>query len=184
MYTSGPPGESRRFSINLVNEVIKKFWSTLWNTYSFFVTYANIDGWTPAQSAPEPEERSSLDRWLLAELHSLARTVTDAFEQYDAVNATRPVEEFVERLSNWYVRLSRDRFWKSDVDGDKLSAYATLYETLTTVAQLLAPPMLLSSEEMYRNLVAAQESAKDDRGHLAKSPARDECLIDWSLATT
>ena len=133
MYTSGPPGESRRFSINLVNEVIKKFWSTLWNTYSFFVTYANIDGWTPAQSAPEPEERSALDRWLLAELHSLLRTVTEALEQYDAVNATRPVEEFVERLSNWYVRLSRDRFWKSDVDSDKLSAYATLYETLTTV---------------------------------------------------
>ncbi len=181
MYTSGPPGESRRFSINLVNEVIKKFWSTLWNTYSFFVTYANIDGWTPTQSAPEPEERSALDRWLLAELYSLVRTVTDAFEQYDAVNATRPVEEFVERLSNWYVRLSRDRFWKSDVDGDKLSAYATLYETLTTVAQLLAPTMPFLSEAMYRNLVAEQDSAKADSVHLSTWPACDESLIDERL---
>ena len=181
MYTSGPPGESRRFSINLVNEVIKKFWSTLWNTYNFFVTYANIDGWTPERSAPAPADRGALDRWLLAELHSLARTVTDAFEQYDAVNATRPIEDFVERLSNWYVRLSRDRFWKSEVDSDKLSAYATLYEALTTVAQLLAPTMPFLSEEIYRNLVAEQDSAQPASVHLSRWPAWDESLTDQSL---
>jgi len=181
MYTSGPPGEPRRFSINLVNEVIKKFWSTLWNTYSFFVTYANIDGWTPAQTAPAPSEREPLDQWLLAELHALIKSVTTAFEEYDAVNATRPIEDFVERLSNWYVRLSRDRFWKSEVDSDKLSAYATLYETLTTVAKLLAPTMPFLSEEMYRNLVGEQEGAEADSVHLSRWPQADDTLIKAEL---
>ncbi len=181
MYTSGPAGEPRRFSINLVNEVIKKFWSTLWNTYSFFVTYANIDGWSPTNSAPEPAERGALDRWLLAELHSLVKTVTEAYERYDAVNATRPIEDFVERLSNWYVRLSRDRFWKSEVDSEKLSAYATLYEALTTVAQLLAPAMPFLSEAMYRNLVAEQDDAPADSVHLSHWPPYDEALINERL---
>ena len=181
MYTSGPPGESRRFSINLVNDVIKKFWSTLWNTYSFFVTYANIDGWAPAQSVSAPKDRELLDQWLLAELHQLVRTVTDAFEDYDAVNATRPIEDFVERLSNWYVRLSRDRFWKSEIDSSKLSAYATLYEALTTVAQLLAPTMPFLSEEIYRNLVAEQHDSQADSVHLSRWPDVDESLLDENL---
>ena len=181
MYTSGPPGESRRFSINLVNDVIKKFWSTLWNTYSFFVTYANIDGWTPAHVSTPPEERELLDQWLLAELQQLTRTVTDAFEDYDAVNATRPIEDFVERLSNWYVRLSRDRFWKSEVDGSKLAAYATLYETLRTLAQLLAPTMPFLSEEMYRNLVSEQDGAQAQSVHLSRWPEVDESLLDAEL---
>ena len=105
------------------------------------------------------KNRDLLDQWLLAELHKLVKVVTDAFEDYDAVNATRPIEDFVERLSNWYVRLSRDRFWKSEVDDSKRSAYATLYETLCTLAQLLAPTMPFLSEEMYRNLVAEQFQA-------------------------
>lgn len=181
LYTSGPPGEPRRFSENLVNEVIKKFWSTLWNTYSFFVTYANIDGWTPTQPAPAPQDREPLDRWLLAELHQLTQTVTDAFENYDAVNATRPIEEFVERLSNWYVRLSRGRFWKSEQDDAKLSAYATLYETLTTVSKLLAPTMPFLSEAMYRNLTAEQDRSQPDSVHLSAWPQYDEALMDKTL---
>ena len=181
LYTSGPPGEPRRFSKNLVNDVIKKFWSTLWNTYSFLVTYANIDSWSPAMNAPPPVERDLLDRWVLAELHSLIKTVTDAYENYDAVAATRPIEEFVERLSNWYVRLSRDRFWKSDVDASKLSAYATLYEVLTTLAQLLAPAMPFFSEEMYRNLVGEQEGSPADSVHLSSWPQCDESLIVGEL---
>ncbi|MCY4146521.1 MAG: class I tRNA ligase family protein, partial [Chloroflexi bacterium] len=181
LYTSGPPGEPRRFSINLVNEVIKKFWATLWNTYGFFVTYANIDGWMPHESAPEPAERDLLDQWLLAELHKLTQVVTDAFETYDATNATRPIEEFVERLSNWYVRLSRDRFWKSDADNSKLSAYATLYEALCTVAQLLAPTMPFLSEAMYRNLVAEQFSALPESVHLSQWPLVDETLLNARL---
>ncbi|MCY3574893.1 MAG: isoleucine--tRNA ligase [Chloroflexi bacterium] len=181
LYTSGPPGEPRRFSINLVNEVIKKFWSTLWNTYGFFVTYANIDGWTPAQPAPEPAQRDPLDQWLLAELHNLIQVVTDAFEDYDATNATRPIEDFVERLSNWYVRLSRDRFWKSDVDDSKLSAYATLYEALCTVAQLLAPTMPFLSEAMYRNLAAEQFSSLPESVHLSQWPIAKASLLNDAL---
>lgn len=183
MYTSGPPGEPRRFSKNLVSEVIKKFWSTLWNTYSFFVTYANIDSWTPAMLAPPPEERELLDRWLLAELHGLIKTVTAAYEDYDAVSATRPIEDFVERLSNWYVRLSRDRFWKSEIDSSKLSAYATLYEVLTTLSQLLAPTMPFLSEEIYRNLVGERDSTTADSVHLSSWPGCDESLLDEALTS-
>ena len=181
LYTSGPPGEPRRFSVKLVNEVVKKFWSTLWNTYSFFVTYANIDGWTPAKTAPPPAERELLDRWLLAELQQLTKTVTAAYESYDAVNATRPIEDFVERLSNWYVRLSRDRFWKSEEDDAKLAAYATLYDALTTAARLLAPAMPFLSEAVYRNLVAEQNGTPADSVHLSTWPQYDESLLDEAL---
>ena len=183
LYTSGPPGEPRRFSKNLVQEVVKKFWSTLWNTYSFFVTYANIDNWTPSQSAPAANERDLLDQWLLAELHNLVKTVTEAYENYDAVGATRPIEDFVERLSNWYVRLSRDRFWKKDIDSSKLSAYATLYETLVTVSQLLAPTMPFLSEEIYRNLVGEQLDSQADSVHLSSWCQYDESLINQTLMT-
>ena len=181
MYTSGPAGDSRRFSLNAVGDVIKKFWSTLWNTYSFFVTYANIDNWTPQSPAPAPGEREPLDQWLLAELHALVGNVTDAFEDYDAVNATRPIEDFVERLSNWYVRLSRDRFWKREMDSAKLSAYATLYETLTTLAKLLAPTMPFLSEALYRNLVAEQDSSLAESVHLSQWPEVEESLVDADL---
>ena len=181
MYASGPPGDSRRFSLNAVGDVIKKFWSTLWNTYSFFVTYANIDDWTPAAPAPAVAERDLLDQWLLAELQQLVSSVTAAFEDYDAVNATRPIEDFVERLSNWYVRLSRDRFWKSEIDQSKLSAYATLYETLTTLSRLLAPTMPFLSEAMYRNLVADPDQSQPESVHLSRWPEVDEAQIDSAL---
>ena len=181
MYASGPPGDSRRFSLNAVGEVIKKFWSTLWNTYSFFVTYANIDGWTPTTPAPDPQQRDLLDQWLLAELRQLVQDVTAAFEDYDAVNATRPIEDFVERLSNWYVRLSRDRFWKSEIDDSKLAAYATLYETLTTLTKLLAPTMPFLSEAMYRNLVADRDESQAESVHLARWPEVSDALINEEL---
>ncbi len=181
LYTSGPPGEPRRFSEDLVYDVIKKFWSTLWNTYSFFVTYANIDEWTPQKDAPAPEDRPLLDRWLLAELNNLTKTVTNAYENYDATNATRPIEDFVERLSNWYVRLSRDRFWKSEQDDDKMAAYATLYETLVTLSKLLAPTMPFLSDMMYRNLVTEVDSSQPDSVHLSQWPAYDEALLDETL---
>ena len=178
MYTSGPAGDSRRFSLNAVGDVIKKFWSTLWNTYSFFVTYANIDGWTPQAERPAPAERELLDQWLLAELHELIASVTAAYEDYDAVGATRPIEDFVERLSNWYVRLSRDRFWKSQMDASKLGAYATLHETLSALAKLLAPAMPFLSEALYRNLVAEQDSAQAESVHLSRWPEVDESLLN------
>ncbi|MBN2470464.1 MAG: isoleucine--tRNA ligase, partial [Anaerolineae bacterium] len=181
MYTSGPPGEPRRFSLDLVSEVVTKFSLTLWNTYSFFVTYANLDGWEPGQAAPPVSERDPLDRWVLAELHNLVQQVTVAFEQYDAPGATRPIQAFVETLSNWYVRLSRRRFWKSEDDADKAGAYATLYECLVTIAYLLAPTMPFMAEEIYRNLVASVDADAPDSVHLASWPQVNAALIDTTL---
>ncbi len=181
MYTASPPGESRRFSVSLVGEVVKKFWSTLWNTYSFFVTYANIDGWTPASDAPPVEERDLLDRWVLAELHTLTKRVTEAYETFDATNATRPVQEFVDGLSNWYLRLGRRRFWKSESDNDKMAAYATLYECLVTVSKLIAPAMPFLSEALYQNLVMESDSTQTDSVHLAAWPEYNVNLINVPL---
>jgi isoleucyl-tRNA synthetase len=178
LYTSGPPGEPRRFSKDLVGEVVSRFWLTLWNTYSFFVTYANIDGWTPNSAQPPIEQRDDLDRWILAELHQLTKQVTNAFDNYDAPGATRPIQAFVESLSNWYVRLSRRRFWKSESDADKLSAYATLYECLTTVAKLIAPTMPFLADALYRNLVADVDKNAPQSVHLAEWPKHDPGLID------
>jgi len=181
LYTSAPPGEPRRFSVDLVGEVVSKFWSTLWNTYSFFVTYANIDGWSPSSPRPPVAQRDPLDRWILAELHQLVRDVTRAFEDYDAPAATRPVQAFVDTLSNWYVRLSRRRFWKSESDNEKLGAYATLYECLVTVAQLIAPTMPFLAEAMYRNLVAGVDAGAPMSVHLSRWPSYKEELIDTAL---
>ena len=178
LYTSGPPGEPRRFSVDLVGEVIKKFWSTLWNTYRFFVELAIVHNWTPqkTQDALPVAERHLLDRWVLSELHQLVQTVTAAYEDYDATLATRPLETFVEALSNWYVRRSRERFWNEDP-----GAYATLYECLTTVALLLAPTMPFLSEALYRNLVRQLDENAPDSVHLAQWPQANADLIDKTL---
>jgi isoleucyl-tRNA synthetase len=181
LYTASPPGESRRFSVNLVGDVIKKFWLTLWNTYSFFVTYANLDGWTPNTPVSPVAERDLLDKWLLSELHNLTRRVTNGYENFDVTEATRPVQVFVESLSNWYVRLSRARFWKSEKDADKMNAYATLYECLVTVSKLIAPAMPFLSESMYRNLVSGVDKSAPDSVHLAFWADYDESLINEEL---
>jgi isoleucyl-tRNA synthetase len=181
LYTASPPGESRRFSKDLVGEVVKGFWSTLWNTYSFFVTYANLDQWTPDSPQPPVEQRDLLDRWVLAELHALVRDVTEAYENYNVTDATRPIQAFVDELSNWYVRLSRRRFWKSESDTDKLSAYATLYECLTTVAKLIAPALPFLSETLYRNLVADVDRNAPESVHLAYWPEYNPALIDEGI---
>src|SRR5260221_4014799 len=181
MYTASPPGDSRRFSKDLVNDVISGFYLMLWNTYSFFVTYANIDGLDPAAPAVPLADRDELDRWVLAELHNLVREVTEAYEEYDVPNATRPIQAFVEDLSNWYLRRSRRRFWKTESDRDKLAAYQTLYECLVTVSKLLAPAMPFLSEVLYRNLVTTFDASAADSVHLAKWPAANVALIDKRL---
>jgi isoleucyl-tRNA synthetase len=181
LYTASPPGDSRRFSVDLVGEVINKFWGTLWNTYTFFVTYANLDKWSPLDAQPPVAERDSLDRWVLAELHQLTKTVTEAFETYDATGATRPIQTFVESLSNWYVRLSRRRFWKSETDAEKQGAYATLYECLVTLSKLIAPTMPFLSEALYRALVAAVDPKAPESVHLASWPSYDPAVIDTPL---
>jgi isoleucyl-tRNA synthetase len=170
-FTASPPGEPRRFSQRLVNEVIAKFYLTLWNTYSFFVTYANIAKWEPSTPAPAIADRPVLDRWVLAKLHALTEQVTAAYEDYNVTDATRPIQEFVDELSNWYVRLTRDRFWEEDP-----AAFATLYEVLTTVSKLLAPAMPFVSDELYRNLEGNASSV-----HLAEWPTFDAALIDQKL---
>ncbi len=179
LYTASPPGQERRFSKELVAEVVRNFTLTLWNTYSFFVTYANLDGWTPNSDAQL--EFSPLDRWLRSALNALVRDVTNAFEAYDMLGATRPVEAFVDQLSNWYLRRSRRRFWKSGDDADKQAAYATLYEALTTLSRLLAPSMPFIAEELYQNLVRSGDPLSRLSVHLTDWPIYDADLIDEQL---
>ncbi|NWG07938.1 MAG: isoleucine--tRNA ligase [Chloroflexi bacterium] len=178
LYTATPPGNERRFSSDLVGEVIRSFTLTLWNVYSFFVTYANLDKPTVTTL---PIATSDLDRWLLSELNVLVRNVTEAYEQYDVPNATRPIEAFVEKLSTWYLRRSRRRFWKSESDSDKQAAYSTLYTALVTVAKLLAPAMPFLAEEMYQNLVRSVDDTAPESVHLAKWPEVLPEMIDESL---
>jgi isoleucyl-tRNA synthetase len=179
LYTASPPGQERRFSIDLVGDVVRNFTLMLWNTYSFFVTYANLDHWRPA-SAGEPAY-SPLDRWLRSELHALVKNVTEAMDHYDVLGATRPIETFVNQLSNWYLRRSRRRFWKSESDADKQAAYATLYEALVTVSKMLAPTMPFISEEIYQNLVRLADSNAPLSVHLSEWPRYQEDVIDLRL---
>jgi isoleucyl-tRNA synthetase len=184
LYTATPPGNERRFSTDLVGEVVRNFMLTLWNTYSFFVTYANLDQWTPAHipNAQYPT-LNQLDRWVLSELDSLTNTVTDALDHYDVTGAARPIASFVNDLSNWYVRRSRRRFWKSGDDADKQSAYATLYECLVTVTKLLAPFMPFTADAMYRNLVGSVDGDAPESVHLAAWPQVSPGRIDEQLVS-
>lgn len=181
LYTASPPGQSRRFSVDLVGEVVRKFLLTLWNTYSFFTTYANIDRFDPTEHELLVEERSPLDRWILSELNLLIERVTESLDSYDVTGAARPIEDFVNDLSNWYVRRSRRRFWKSESDEDKAAAYLTLYRCLATVAKLLAPFMPFLAEEMYRNLVCGVDEDAPESVHLCDWPVAGESLIDRAL---
>jgi isoleucyl-tRNA synthetase len=179
LYTASPPGQERRFSAGLVSEVLRNFTLTLWNTYSFFVTYANLDGWIP-----DPKKKakySKLDFWLLAELHTLVRGVTTALENYDVLGATRPIEGFVDHLSNWYLRRSRRRFWKSESDDDKYAAYTTLYEALVTVGKLLAPTMPFIAEEIFSNLVRTVNPQAPLSIHMTDWPKFNENYINQNL---
>jgi len=179
LYTASPPGQERRFSSDLVGSVVRDFTLTLWNVYSFFVTYATLDKWQPGLT--EKPVYSLLDRWLLSELNTLVRDVTTAYENYDVPNATRPLQEFVEKLSTWYLRRSRRRFWKSESDSDKHAAYSTLYTALKTLSKLLAPAMPFLSEEMYQNLVRSFDSSAPESVHLAIWPEFDAALINEGM---
>jgi len=178
LYTASPPGQERRFSSELVGEVVRDFTLTLWNVYSFFVTYANLDKPT---LATRTWSENQLDRWLLSELNALVRDVTNAYENYDAPNATRPIAAFVEKLSTWYLRRSRRRFWKSESDSDKQSAYQTLYTALVTVAKMLSPSMPFLAEELYQNLVLSVDQFAPESVSLAEWPTYDEAFIDEDL---
>lgn len=180
LYTASPPGNPRRFSVDLVGESLRRFLLTLWNTYSFFVTYANIDGFDPTKVAERPLP-SDLDRWILSCLHRLTADVDHALAHYDPTGGGRRIAQFVDLLSNWYVRRSRRRFWKSESDADKLSAYLTLYECLVALAKLLAPFTPFLAEELYQNLVRSMDGRAQDSVHLAQFPEPDLSLIDEQL---
>jgi isoleucyl-tRNA synthetase len=179
LYTASPPGQERRFSSDLVGEVLRNFTLTLWNTYSFLVTYANLDGWKPDPNAKI--EYSPLDQWLRSSLHALIRDVTNALENYDVLNATRPIEAFVDTLSNWYLRRSRRRFWKSGSDADKQAAYTTLYEALVALSKLFAPTMPFMAETLYQNLVRSMDPNAKESVHLCFWPEYDPAVINDKL---
>ena len=151
-YTSTQVGENYRTGDAALRETVQQFFIPLWNCYSFFVTYARLDGFEPAQPAVPVGERHVLDRWLLSKVSGLRDAVSGGLDAYDANEPARRIHRFVDDLSNWYIRRSRRRFWKSQSDSDKAAAYQTLYETLRTVCQLMAPFAPFSSDAMYRNL--------------------------------
>jgi len=172
LYSSTAPlAEDVRFSEKHVEEIVKKFTLTLWNTYSFFVTYSNIDKWGPNDMNKSFEPSHKLDQWILSELNELIVIVTKEMDDYNMTRSTRPMLEFVDNLSNWYVRRSRRRFWKSENDTDKFEAYQTLYTVLTGFSKLLAPFMPFLADEIFRNLTG-EESV-----HLTDWPKPDKSYI-------
>jgi len=180
LFTATPPGNVRRFSESMVAEAIRRFLLTLWNVYSFFVTYATIDRFVP-DSADDFFPESGLDRWILSELNQLIDDVDSALENYNPTEAGRKIEDFVGGLSNWYVRRSRRRFWKSENDTDKISAYKTLYRCLVTLAKLMAPFTPFLAEAMYRNLVVSVVAEAPPSVHLADFPIANRSQIDRQL---
>lgn len=181
LYASSPPETSKRFSLGLVEETQRDLFMTLWNIYSFFVLYANLDKPDLTREA-SVAERPEIDRWLVAKTHALVREVTDKLEHYDPTAASRLIRDFaVDDLSNWYVRRNRRRFWKSESDTDKLAAYKTLYETLVTLTKLMAPMAPFVSEAIYRNLVLSVTQDAPESVHLSRWPEADAALIDDTL---
>ena len=177
--TAAAVGNDYRFGEELIQEVLSGFIRMLWNCYSFFVTYANLDGFEPAASPLPVRNRALLDRWLLSQLNLCVRRVTDELEEFDPHGSARAIESFVDDLSNWYIRRSRRRFWKSESDTDKVSAYQTLHEALVVTSQMLAPFAPFLADEVYRNLAGP---AAADSVHLSDWPAVDAAAIDEQLS--
>ena len=181
------PALNLNFGFETADEVRRQFLIPFWNVYSFFVTYANIDQFDPNIPFPKYEKRTELDRWIISELNSLIASVTQSLENFEPEKMTRDVEEFIEFLSNWYVRRSRRRFWKSgtleetQIDTDKLSAYATLYEVLLTLTKLLAPVIPFVTESIYQNMTGSLSNRKESV-HLENYPESDDLLLDQDLS--
>jgi len=178
MYASANPEQNLRFGYGKADEVRRQVLLPIWNVYSFFVTYANLDGWT-VDMKDGPAEKTPLDRWILSKLQHLVETTTDRVDNYDPAGACSEVERFLDDLSNWYVRRSRRRFWRSEVDADKKAAYATLYEVLTVFTRLLAPFLPFVTEAMYQNLESRDSDVESV--HLEDWPVVNEEAIDDQL---
>ncbi len=178
MLTNSQPWDNLRFDANGVDEVRRKFFGTLYNTYSFFALYANIDGFDPKAPAVPVSGRPEIDRWVISLLNTLVKDVTAAYEDYDITTAGRLIQDFVcDHVSNWYVRLGRKRFWGGTMDDDKLSAYQTLYQVLVAVAKLAAPIAPFFMDRLYLDLVEGESESV----HYVAMPACDEAVIDKEL---
>ena len=182
MISNANPWDNLKFDIEGVAEVRRKFFGTLYNTYSFFSLYANIDGFKYAEAEIPLNERPEIDRWILSELHTLIKTVDEAYADYEPTKAARAISDFVqENLSNWYVRLCRRRFWKGEYGTDKIAAYQTLYTCLLNVAKLSAPIAPFFMDKLYTDLVNATGSERFASVHLANFPVSVENFVDKSL---
>ncbi|GEJ31204.1 isoleucine--tRNA ligase [Flavobacterium psychrophilum] len=182
MISNANPWDNLKFDLEGIAEVRRKFFGTLYNTYSFFALYANIDGFKYAEAEIPLNERPEIDRWILSELNTLIKVVDDAYADYEPTKAARAISDFVqENLSNWYVRLCRRRFWKGDYAQDKIAAYQTLYTCLITVSKLGAPIAPFFMDKLYRDLTLTTQSEKYDSVHLAEFPKQVENFVDKSL---
>ncbi|WP_350286530.1 isoleucine--tRNA ligase [uncultured Croceitalea sp.] len=182
MISNANPWDNLKFDIDGVVEVKRKFFGTLYNTYSFFALYANIDGFSYQENEIALAERPELDQWILSELNTVIKKVDDAYNDYEPTKAARAISDFVqENLSNWYVRLSRRRFWKGDYQHDKISAYQTLYTCLKTIAKLSAPIAPFFMERLYRDLDMVTHSEGFESVHLANFPDYKDKMVNASL---
>jgi isoleucyl-tRNA synthetase len=182
MISNANPWDNLKFDIEGIVEVKRKFFGTLYNTYSFFSLYANIDEFKYSEADVPLKERPEIDRWVLSELHTLIKKVDEAYAAYEPTRATRAISEFVqENLSNWYVRLCRRRFWKGEYEQDKISAYQTLYTCLVTVAKLSAPVAPFFMDRLYKDLTATTEKENFESVHLADFPVCDEAMVNGDL---
>ncbi len=182
MISNANPWDNLKFDLEGITEVRRKFFGTLYNTYSFFALYANIDGFTYSEAEVPLEERPEIDRWILSELNSLIKNVDDAYADYEPTRAARMISDFVqENLSNWYVRLCRRRFWKGDYAQDKIAAYQTLYTCLITVAKLSAPIAPFFMDKLYKDLTAVTNKDSFESVHLADFPKFNSEIVNKSL---
>lgn len=180
-YTASMPWLPSRFSAENVSECQRKFMGTLWNTYAFYVLYAEIDKFDPSKYSLKDCKFSMMDKWILSGLNSLVKFVNENLENYKITECARKIQDFVDELSNWYVRRSRDRYWGKDMSEDKISAYMTLYTVLVTLSKLLAPFTPFMAESIYQNLVANFFKDEPMSVHLCKYPEADLSLIDEKL---
>tara|TARA_B110000090_G_scaffold40331_1_gene44786 strand:- start:5667 stop:9068 length:3402 start_codon:yes stop_codon:yes gene_type:complete len=184
MITNAQPWDNLKFDLDGITEVQRKFFGTLYNTYSFFSLYANIDGFSYAEADIAIDERPEIDRWILSELNTLMNSVDTAYSEYEPTRAGRLLQEFVtENLSNWYVRLCRRRFWKGEYAQDKISAYQTLFTCLVNIAKMASPIAPFFTDRLYKDLMNATDLPKEESVHLTLFPEGDDNLIDGDLET-
>ena len=179
-YTSSAPWLPTRFSIKDVEETQRKFLSTLWNVYSFYVLYAEIDGFNP-NLYKDHKSNNIMDRWIISKLNTLVKEIDEKLEKYEITSAALQIESFTDELSNWYVRRNRERYWQSELTEDKISAYVTLYRVLTTLCKVAAPFVPFITEEIYQNLVVGIDENAPESIHLCTWPEVEEVAIDKKL---